>query len=679
MAAVENQSALHETSAHYRGGMGNNIHYSGVTKTSSAEKVSTGGPQDVTPVDPRTTLANSGKAVFLIGGSATLLSVIVLSMLFIFLDRPRVVPIQDQSDFCCDTEARQVMATVNTSLDPCNDFYQHVCAKAADIESIYVSPMFKVAVYWKEVEALGIGGSPAGIFISALRPTLPTGLFIAETDVANFTAAILDTVTHVPKPLASASSIVTFFAELSLVYKVPTVLSFGVPAKESGSPATTLVLDRRTDCFTEVDPGTWIKAGLEVFNAKFKSTVELDDLLAFAEKISSSAVKQPREKREIRHVYNVPFDGVSQRQWSKVLKEFVFPLYPDVKYLSLSPDHDLSELLDVLSKAVNQPVSLAYAVVCAAEKAAVDVTDAIFDYHSQLSLCLSDKLHICALEDVVKAEAVSNHVDDALLREMMNRVRDAVVRDALSSHIFRDQDRELVSTELWRMRLMLPKESSGAEKVPAPDAQAASNLAYSVLQARFYVFSIERAKIRRGIPSRDFLSDVRVKRQRDVLYVPTNLYVQLRFISRERDFMVLPMAGVSMAAEMWSFLLENKAWSNDTLVNIASFYACFRNSYFGIREDDGTATNMAHTALGLVSAQNSADRLEWDSPHKIDSVYLTLQQLFYYLFVYNQCSLVPMEKPGPTLNVALRNDAEFGRSFRCEARSSMSQRVTCMT
>ncbi|KAH7947781.1 hypothetical protein HPB52_015827 [Rhipicephalus sanguineus] len=309
----------------------------------------------------------------------------------------------------------------------------------------------------------------------------------------------------------------------------------------------------------------------------------------------------------------------------------------------------------------------------------MDITDAIFDYQSRLSLCLPNKLHLCALEDIVKAQVVSNPIDDALLREMMTRVRYAVVRDALKSHMFRGRDRELVTAELSKLKLMLPKETTGASNVAVPDGVKSKSLALSVLRGRSYVFNIAQTKVERGIPSRDFLSEVRVKRRNDVLYVPTNLYVQLRFLSQEKNFLALPIVGVSMASEMWSFLLESAIWSNDTQGNIASFYACFRNSYFGSRNDDGLAADMAHTALGLVSAQNSADKLEWESSHRIDSMDMTQQQLFYYLFAYNQCSLVPMEKPGPALNVALKNDPEFVRAFRCEPSYRMSQRVSCMT
>ncbi|KAH7937551.1 hypothetical protein HPB49_013003 [Dermacentor silvarum] len=658
----------------------NGLHADAVAKAGSSDKVANNAEEDLSPTDLKMAAVDTSKSVFLIGTSVTLLVVIVLSMMFVFLDRTRVIPIQEKSTFCCDTEARQVIATLNTSLDPCEDFYQHVCMRAADIESTYVSPMFKVAIYWKEVEMMGPGGTPAGRLISSIRPPLGPGQLMEQTDVSNFTKAILSVLGHVLKSASSTPAMVEFLAELSVVYRVPGVVSLGFSTKEAEVSGTALVLERQTSCFPESGPGPSAQKALRLFNTAFETEVTFEQLVAFGKTVAAIRSKKQTESiRDVKHVETAPFRGISQHQWADVLKRFVFPVHPEVKYLILRPEEGLSEIVDELSKPDNQPASLAYAVICAARRASMDVTDAIFDYRNRLSLCLPNKLQLCALEDIVKAQIVSNANDDALLREMMARVRDAVLRDALLSHIFRGRDREMVTAELWRLKLLLPKETTGAANVPMPERVKSQSLALSVLRARSYIFNIARTKVQRGIPSRDFLSEVRVKRRNDVLYVPTNLYVQLRFLSQEKRFLALPIVGVSMASEMWSFLLESTAWSNDTQANIASFYACFRNSYFGSRDDGGMATDMAHTALGLVSAQNSADKLEWGSLRRIDSTDITQQQLFYYLFVYNHCALVPMEKPGPALNVALRNDPEFVRTFRCEARSGMSQRVACMT
>ncbi|KAH8021862.1 hypothetical protein HPB51_018711 [Rhipicephalus microplus] len=681
MDAAVNQVDRQETNAAPNSDVkANDTHELAVTaKSRSSEKVLSKDDDELSLTEMKMAAADASKSVFVIGTSVTLLVVIVLSMMFVFLDRARVFPLQERSSFCCEMEARQVIAALNTTLDPCDDFYQHVCMRATDIQSTYVSPMFKVAIYWKEVEMMGPGGTPAGLLISALRPTAAPGELMEETNVTNFTKAILSLFGQALRSQASASTVVEILAELSVVYRIPAIVSFGFSTKEIEVSGTALVLERHTSCFSKGGPGPSAQKALHVFNKQVKTEVTSEQLATFAKKLASKSSKQAQLKRIVKHVESSPFQGLSQHQWVDILKRFVYPVHPEVKYLTMLLEDGLSEIVDELAKRDNQPASLAYAVICAARTASMDVTDAIFDYQSRVSLCLPNKLHLCALEDIAKAQMVSNPMDDALFLEMMTRVRDTVVRDALKSHIFRGRDRELVTTELGRLKLMLPKETTGASNAALPNRVQSKNLALTILRGRSYVFNITRSKVERGIPSRDFLSEVKVKRRNDVLYVPTNLYVQLRFLTLEKNFLALPMVGVSMASEMWSFLLESEIWSNDTQGNIASFYACFRNSYFGSGNDDGMATDMAHTALGLVSAQNSADKLGWQSSLRIDSTDMTQQQLFYYLFTYNQCSLVPMEKPGPVLNVALRNDPEFRQTFRCESSSRMSQRVRCMT
>ncbi|KAL3194197.1 hypothetical protein MRX96_016330 [Rhipicephalus microplus] len=649
MDAAVNQVDRQETNAAPNSDVkANDTHELAVTaKSSSSEKVLSKDDDELSLTEMKMAAADASKSVFVIATSVTLLVVIVLSMMFVFLDRARVFPLQERSSFCCEMEARQVIATLNTTLDPCDDFYQHVCMRATDIQSTYVSPMFKVAIYWKEVEMMGPGGTPAGLLISALRPTAAPGELMEETNVTNFTKAILSLFGQALRSEASASTVVEILAELSVVYRIPAIVSFGFSTKEIGVSGTALVLERHTSCFSEGGPGPSAQKALHVFNEQVKTEVTSEQLATFAKKLASKSSKQAQLKRIVKHVESSPFQGLSQHQWVDILKRFVYPVHPEVKYLTMLLEDGLSEIVDELAKRDNQPASLAYAVICAARTASMDVTDAIFDYQSRVSLCLPNKLHLCALEDIAKAQMVSNPMDDALFLEMMTRVRDTVVRDALKSHIFRGRDRELVTAELGRLKLMLPKETSGASNVAFPNGVQSKNLALTILRGRSYVFNITQSKVERGIPSRDFLSEVKVKRRNDVLYVPTNLYVQLRFLTLGKE---LPSP-----AQWWE------------------------NSYFGSGNDDGMATDMAHTALGLVSAQNSADKLGWQSSLRIDSMDMTQQQLFYYLFTYNQCSLVPMEKPGPVLNVALRNDPEFRQTFRCESSSRMSQRVRCMT
>lgn len=680
MSDADKSNSGKEAAAPSDGCSGNNIAvpptaakppcFDGVAKTPEHCVVSNG--------DVKTIAVENGKSLFFIGGLATLLSIIVLAMLYVFVDRPRGQAISNQGEFCCEAEARQLIAVINASVDACDDFYQHVCMRAADIESTYVSPMFKVAIYWKEVEIMGSGGTPAGLLISALSPVLPPAELMQETDVANFTRAIVEAAHHLPAAVTKAPALVAFFAEMSLVYRMPAPVSFSFSAKESGAPATTLGLARRTDCFSEAESHDWVESGLGVLNAALKINVTVDQLLAFAKRLTFPRVMMSATKYTVKHVDSVPFEGVSPREWEDILKQYVFPLQPAVKTLSFRKEHNLSELVTQLSDAANQPVSVAYAVLCTARKASIEVTNALFDYNNRFSLCVPNRLHLCALEDVVRAHMVSNRVEDAYLRDLLVRMRGNVIRDAVASNLFAGNDRDSVASQLDRVKLMLPKETTGVENVPAPDALTAGNLASTVLKARSYVFNITRAQVASNIPSRDFLSEARLKRRRDILYVTTNLYVQLKFLSRDKGFLVLPIVGVDMAAELWAFLLENTAWSNETLAKIASFYACFRDSYFGGRDDAGMATDMAHMALGLRSTKDVLERVDWRSPHEVDGMRFTQQQMLYYLLVYNQCALIPTQKPGEALNIALRNEPDFARAFECREESQMSQRVACM-
>ncbi|KAL1477301.1 hypothetical protein MTO96_035841 [Rhipicephalus appendiculatus] len=93
-------------------------------------------------------------AVFIAVVVTPFLFVIVLSVVLEI--RSYKTSSNTEQQFCCPNELHTVLRSVNSSIDPCEDFYGHVCSRIDAGEVRHVSPLYRVI---QQLEPIGNGDS----------------------------------------------------------------------------------------------------------------------------------------------------------------------------------------------------------------------------------------------------------------------------------------------------------------------------------------------------------------------------------------------------------------------------------------------------------------------------------------------------------------------------------------
>ncbi|KAH7933282.1 hypothetical protein HPB49_011168 [Dermacentor silvarum] len=129
--------------------------------------------------------------------------------------------------FCCPYELQAVLRGINSTIDPCNDFYGHVCSRIDAGEVEHMSPLFRVIqqLNLMELAAPAQSSSAAGQMLAALRQGLWDAGRSLE-DIADYVTAIVKAGN--PAPRMNLLRMVRFLAELSLRYGLPSVVSFEI-------------------------------------------------------------------------------------------------------------------------------------------------------------------------------------------------------------------------------------------------------------------------------------------------------------------------------------------------------------------------------------------------------------------------------------------------------------------
>ncbi|KAH6925437.1 hypothetical protein HPB50_005614 [Hyalomma asiaticum] len=193
--------------------------------------------------------------------------------------------------FCCKDEAAQVASALNSSGDVCEDFYGYVCSRQEEPSTNYMSPMFHIFMKWRLVQMLRLSSrrSDAGALMAALRSGLaakqaPLGL--SPVAVVNMTSAIATWAKGVLLA-TDLTRFVRFFAEASLRYGLPSVVSFIPSSPASDGSPSTLSLVRNDECDTVLASRIWTAAAaLQAFNKIWSTTVEVEHVVNFGRALS---------------------------------------------------------------------------------------------------------------------------------------------------------------------------------------------------------------------------------------------------------------------------------------------------------------------------------------------------------------------------------------------------------
>lgn len=588
--------------------------------------------------------------------------------------------------FCCEDDAAQVASVLNTSGDPCGDFYGYVCSRHDDPSANYMSPVFHMFMKWRLVQMLRISSrrSDAGALLNALR----TGLAVKQAPRQTSPVAIVNMTSAIAawaKGVLSRTDIpriVRFFAEASLRYGLPSAVSFVPSSPASDGSPSALSLVRSGECDAKlVSRNVTAAAVVQAFNKVWNTTVEVEHVVDFSKALSK--LRNYDDAGNITgRLTDSPFSALPNKDWIEIVSEFVSPAYPSVSVVRQIKGEMLSDVLSAMANTANHLDAAAYIVVCTALNA-YNAIHYVFNearYYDHLPSC--EQLAVCELEEAFRAEAISTQMADDYVRDFFSYIVNSVAVRAMASStsgLFSSSDKKSVMRYLKGMKVMLPRETAVSD-LRVPKFNSSHSFAENLLLARSYSYDLRKARVAEDIPSISNLFRPEVIRRDSVVFVPSNLYMLLKINASDRRTVNIPAIGVGMAAEVWSFLLEKTTWSQKTLVNIEARRKCFRRIEWSNQGEDNDRSwlNVFSLSLGFASVVDPDRQEGWRNSHTVGRVTLTEGQLCYLMWVYKHCDSFLRFLPGDDVNRALKNSPTFAETFSCRDGAIMVPNTTCL-
>ncbi|KAH9380920.1 hypothetical protein HPB48_008419 [Haemaphysalis longicornis] len=602
---------------------------------------------------------------------AGFLALIGVSLLLLFLaaspERPGLTP----PDFCCRVEAEALVPLLNTSVDPCQDFYTYVCSMSAWTR--YTSSVFwSTAVGWKYTDIIQRAQlhTAAGRFQMRLERSYQKHVRNAGR-VSQYVSAILKT--GRVSTAMSAPKMARFLVEMSMKYLTSALISMNVSVDNSGTKV--LKLEGHTDCFLLVQQDQ-VASALGAFNAALNTSVAIEELLSLDRHLTALPFwDDPRLERT--NVANSPFSVLPDDEWAALVKEYVLAIEPSVDTKIEAKVEKLDAMFYAMLSAPNQATAAAYLTVCAAVR--------LDDYMKRTVVEQSvfhknncNTLHFCELEDAFKAEVVSSAAKDAHVSGLLRRIRDQISADVAFSRTVAPDAMRSALAALHRVKLMLPAEIAVLD-LAVPEALPSASFASNLFAARSYRFSVLTTKVRRGIPDNDALSVPAVQRIGEILLVPASIYLLTRqFEIIENSILDLATIGFGMALQLWGLLLDSEEWSNVAIKSITHVYQCLQNAYAEYTgQDKALVKKLIQMTLALATTTRSFDEGTWFASYNVASMNLSEAKLFYMIWTYTQCHVQKQDIRDLGFNIVLRHLPTFGKAFGCGDDSNDSFPTPC--
>ncbi|KAL1477300.1 hypothetical protein MTO96_035840, partial [Rhipicephalus appendiculatus] len=575
-------------------------------------------------------------------------------MFSFILGSTRSYPTSDtKQQFCCPNELLTVLRGVNSSIDPCEDFYGHVCSRIDSGDVEHVSPLFRVI---QQLHLVGMvtpaeRSSAAGEMLATIRRGLRNEERGGE-DIGDYVTAISKALSFAPR--MDFRRMVRSLAELALRYGLPSVVSFMV--SEAG---TILIVKTNNGYISQKMQQDKLVGALESLNNVLNTAVSLSELLRIEQNVADLR-KSNDSRMTSQPVKKSPLADLPGGDWNAILNDLVLPVHPNVATLEIRQDDNLNGFFNVLGNGSLQPAAVAYAAVYSALTARELIEAASMEPTWKPLSTSCQALDICEIEQAYMVDVLRSHSFNQHVTTLFANIRDNVIQQFHAS--FHDVPIEEASQKLRRLRLVLPEEIVISD-IPVPTVSG--TFADNFIAARSHIFEVRKAKVARNIPSIDSLFLPTIVRHGDAVYFPTNLYAIVQQRVQRTVALDVPVLGVDMAYQLWSFLLE-QSWSPETKHGIETYKACF-NGYENV---DYLKT--ADTTLGVVSAIDATAELDWNVIRNVNGTETTIARLVYLMWAYDKCAPLQFMGAPVDVNMVVRNSPAFRDAFACPKSSAMA-------
>ncbi|KAH7975259.1 hypothetical protein HPB49_025383 [Dermacentor silvarum] len=565
-----------------------------------------------------------------------------------------------EGSFCCPEDAWKVSRFLNTSLDPCKDFYARVCTDVIRYE------LWKRVVSQSELEHVMVTG------------VVPHGLRSADTIefLTTYYKSCIETIPHKEKfvselarALARSTSqflgkpdyrnVFAYAATVSLKYRLSSIIKVAYEPKISVVELSIAAL-----CTVEDLPPMVLTSSVNAVADTANASVTPDQVVQLTANICSRFLSV-REKTSFygsvddfnKTVWNV--DGLRSG-----LNVVGYTITENTR-IHVKGVARVRAVLDFYMDTDHHGADGAKAAYLLLHSVASGMQQFYSSHNDSwrhmFQICNSSVQQDKELWDMFTAQLLITPEKDKRLHSIFIAVRDAVYRDCRTNPIFDAEDAGGLGDLFEKLFLELPTDASRTTiSVPKPRLVFAENL----LKGRSYDFYVRRERQER----------TKSQSLSRALYIPPVLYDLVRAGSAtSAEIPNMAALGWWLAQTIWYEVLNNDLWLPKTKARIQRLHSCFHD------EDNGSSVSVSDTlALGLSSVLKAFSRPDWDTVRPAWSLMrMSHGELFYSLGVYYRCPLETTPEAVHEINAAMIYAGDFASVFRCPADSPMAVKPRC--
>ncbi|KAH7933967.1 hypothetical protein HPB49_019802 [Dermacentor silvarum] len=584
---------------------------------------------------------------------------------------------EHEQPFCCPGEAQQTLRYVNTSVDPCNDFFAYVCSNVIKFRTWQDTSTERELQRIVLTGAMppGVERSPAGDFLIAYFRSCVEEM----TSIGYLVSDIADTLIQKERSLLNKmdrKKAFVYATTLTSKYQIDTAFYVSYDKLSAG-----LFIGYKAICTDYAIVRTIIAASVGALTVGLNASMNTESTLQFTtvicREIYSTEMQVTRYTAANRT--NFYHEVWSSEDLEAGLRSIGYSLSKVKSFIVYGADR-LRRMHDILSTLENSAIEKGVIAAYFLWHSVMTITGefyALYDSTPQFVFESCDRSleKIWHLSYSFQVDILTSTDKDAHARAIFADVRDAVKEECIASGLFLEDDITLLANFFQGLTLYTPAEvRPSTTMVPKPS----SDFFEMLLRGREYNFQAEKDRFTflGNEEVRHYMKIVFIGRSR--VYLPTGIYSSIRAGAQNVHLVNMATLGRTLAEALWFMVFYGIPWTSGTVNNLLRLKECY-DRFYGIAVEDNSHDDITFiTALGLSSVLKAFKRPGWLSVKPAWSLLrLSHAQLFYILTTYVRCPKGSSPEELYYINGPLIYVKDFAEAFFCPSDAPMARHQQC--
>ncbi|KAH7933968.1 hypothetical protein HPB49_019803 [Dermacentor silvarum] len=579
--------------------------------------------------------------------------------------------------FCCPREAQQTLRYVNTSVDPCNDFFAYVCSNVIKFRTWPDTSTDRELQRIVVTGAMppGVKRSPAGDFLIAYFRS-------CVKKVASFDDFVSDIAENLVRKERSLLNRMdrkkAFVYATTAAAKYQTFTAFYVSYE---TLSARLIIAYSARCTVDEDVSYIIAASVAALNVVLNVSTSIERALEFTATICGQTYST---ETQITNYTAANLSNFYNQVWriedvEAGLDSIGYSL-SNAQYIEAYGAERLGRMHHILSTVENSAIEEGVLAAYFLWHSVLSITGEFYGSDDStpqfvLKACNDSLENLWQISYSFTVDVLTSTEKDAHAHAIFADVRDAVRAECMASGLFQEEDMKPLDNFFQDLTLYTPAEvRSLTAMIPKPSRDFFENL----LRGREYNFQAEKVRLAfvrkesmRHYRNIDFIGESRV-------YLTPEMYTFIRAGTENADLLNMAAFGRTLAEALWVMLFYGIPWTSGTVTNLLRLKECY-DRFYGIKAEDNSREDITLiTALGLSSVLKAFKRPGWYSVKPAWSLLrLSHGQLFYILATYARCPKRSSRKDVCYINGPLMYVKDFAEAFFCPSDAPMARHQQC--